>query len=78
MGQYLANAAVVEALNVKANTPGLTYTKTVTDLLPLYKDLFNRHPNKILIYSGDTDACVPYVGTEQWTRGLNFTVVKDW
>ena len=32
----------------------------------------------MLIYSGDTDACVPYVGTENWTRNLNFTLVNDW
>ena len=54
----------------------MTYKKTATNLLPLYSELINKY--QILIYSGDTDACVPYVGTEAWTRGLNFTVVNDW
>lgn len=78
MDAYLADSRVVDALHVKANTVGMTYKKTATNLLPLYTTLFERHPNQILIYSGDTDGCVPYVGTEAWTRGLNFTVTNEW
>jgi carboxypeptidase C (cathepsin A) len=76
MDAWLSNEEVVAALHVKANTPGMQYKKTATTLLPLYKNLIEKH--QILIYSGDTDGCVPYVGTEKWTRGLNFTVVDDW
>lgn len=25
-----------------------------------------------------TDLCVPFVGTEDWTRGLGYSVVNDW
>ena len=32
----------------------------------------------MLIYSGDTDACVPTYGTEEWVRELGFKVRKDW
>jgi hypothetical protein len=78
MDAWLAAPEVVKALNVKANTPGMQYKKTATNLLPLYASLIEKHPNQILIYSGDTDGCVPYVGTETWTRGLNFTVTNDW
>ena len=76
MDAWLADASVIAALHVKANTPGMTYKKTATDLRPLYSQLIDKH--QILIYSGDTDGCVPYVGTEAWTRGLNYTVVHDW
>lgn len=76
MDTWLATPSVIEALHVKADTKGMTYRKTVDDLRPLYSDLINKH--QILIYSGDTDGCVPYVGTEAWTRGLNFTVTDDW
>jgi hypothetical protein len=76
MDVWLADPSVVAALHVTAGTPGMKYDKTATDLLPLYSELINKH--QILIYSGDTDGCVPYVGTEQWTRGLNFTVTEDW
>jgi len=76
MDEWLSEPSVIKALHVKADTVGMTYKKTATDLRPLYSKLINKH--QILIYSGDTDACVPYVGTENWTRGLNFTVVKEW
>ena len=76
MDQWLAEPSVIDALHVKAGTSGMTYKKTATDLRPLYAQLIEKH--QILIYSGDTDACVPYVGTESWTRGLNFTVTNDW
>jgi serine carboxypeptidase-like clade 1 len=76
MDAWLADPSVVEALHVTANTAGMSYHKTATDLLPLYAELIDKY--QVLIYSGDTDGCVPYVGTEQWTRGLNFTVVNDW
>lgn len=76
MDDWLAVPAVMEALHVLPNTPGMTYKKTASDLRPLYASLIQRH--QILIYSGDIDGCVPYVGTEAWTRGLNFTVQQDW
>jgi hypothetical protein len=33
---------------------------------------------RMLIYSGDTDACVPYWGTEEWTRELGYPVRRGW
>jgi carboxypeptidase C (cathepsin A) len=78
MDEWLADPSVIEALHVKAGTAGMQYTKTVESLLPLYKDLVARHPDNIVIYSGDTDGCVPYVGTEEWTRNLGYNVTKDW
>jgi len=76
MNAYLAEPSVMAALHVLPDTVGMTYKKTCGDLLPLYSDLISKY--QMLIYAGDTDGCVPYVGTEQWTRGLNYTVVHDW
>ena len=76
MDSWLAEPSVVSALHVKSGTAGMTYDKTATDLLPLYASIIQKY--QILIYSGDTDACVPYVGTEKWTRGLGFAVKNDW
>lgn len=76
MDAWLAEPSVVAALHVKANTPGMQYDKTATDLRPLYSELIEKY--QMLIYSGDTDGCVPYVGTEYWTRNLNYTMVNDW
>ena len=39
------------------------YIKTAGNLLPLYAELIAKY--RILIYSGDVDACVPYYGTEE-------------
>lgn len=76
MDIWLADPSVAEALHVTLDTVGMTYTKTATDLLPLYSTLIEKYP--ILIYSGDVDGCVPFVGTEKWTRDLGFPVVDDW
>lgn len=76
MDTWLAEPSVIEALHVKAGTVGMKYDKTATDLRPLYADLMQQY--QMLIYSGDTDGCVPYVGTEAWTRDLGYSVVADW
>lgn len=76
MSVWLDEPSVIEALHVKAGTVGMKYTKTADDLRPLYSELINKY--QILIYSGDVDGCVPYVGSEAWTAGLNFTVIDKW
>jgi len=76
MDAWLATPSVIEALHVKATNVGMKYQKTATDLLPLYKELVAQF--QVLIYSGDTDGCVPYVGTENWTRNLGYNVTQDW
>lgn len=76
MDAWLAEPSVMEALHVQPNTVGMKYTKTAADVRPLYSELIDNY--QMLIYSGDTDGCVPFVGSEYWTRNLNYTLVKDW
>ncbi|CAN8270566.1 unnamed protein product [Cochlearia groenlandica] len=33
---------------------------------------------RALIYSGDHDMCVPYTGSEAWTRSMGYKVVDEW
>ncbi|CAN4098617.1 unnamed protein product [Withania somnifera] len=33
---------------------------------------------RALIYSGDHDMCVPYTGSETWTRSLGYPIVDEW
>ncbi|XP_010527286.1 PREDICTED: serine carboxypeptidase-like 20 isoform X2 [Tarenaya hassleriana] len=46
--------------------------------------MLNLHRNltlggyRALIYSGDHDMCVPYTGTEAWTRSLGYNVTDGW
>jgi len=55
----------------------LTYKREISDLLPVHRFLL-QSGLRILIYSGDTDMCVPYLGSEAWTRSLDLPVVKEW
>jgi len=75
MSQWLAQPAVLKALHVQTGS-GQSYQKTAGDVRPLYASLMQRY--RMLLYSGDVDACVPYIGTETWTRGLGFPVINDW
>ncbi|CAO2149211.1 unnamed protein product [Urochloa humidicola] len=33
---------------------------------------------RVLVYSGDHDAMVPFIGTQAWVRSLNYPIVDDW
>ncbi|XP_014757513.1 serine carboxypeptidase-like 3 isoform X2 [Brachypodium distachyon] len=55
--------------------------------LPFKQDIDNSikyHRNvtskgyRALIYSGDHDATIPFLGTQSWVRSLNFPIVDDW
>ena len=77
MEKYLSHPEVVKALHVKAGTAGMRYgPRDRDDLRPLYAELAKQY--RLVIYSGDVDGCVPYVGTEEWTSGLGFPVVEEW
>jgi len=80
---WLDNQQVQQALHVTAAgvsswevCGGVDYSKTVTSLLGLYPSLIKAY--KVLVYSGDVDACVPYNGSEEWTRNLGFPVSDAW
>lgn len=74
---WLGQANVKAALHV-ADSVGQIYTKSPAagDLRELYKELIGW--TRILIFSGDTDACIPAVGTLAWTRELGYAVRDEW
>jgi len=75
MGKWLDSTAVQKALHVSSGG-GMRYKTTAGDLRPLYKKLIPKY--KMLIYSGNVDACVPTWGSEQWTAELGYSVAKEW
>jgi len=75
MNKWLADPGVPAAIHVIQGA-GQSYSKTATDLRPLYKTLLSKY--RITIYSGDADACVPFWGTEEWTSELGFAVSNAW
>ncbi|XP_057840568.1 serine carboxypeptidase 1 [Cryptomeria japonica] len=58
-----------------------------SDRINYYHDagsMINYHENltsqgyRALIYSGDHDMCVPYTGSEAWTRSLGYAITDSW
>eukprot|EP00253_Pinus_taeda_P008356 PITA_08356 len=43
-----------------------------------YHHNLTRKGYRALIYSGDQDMVIPFVGTEAWIRSLNYTILDDW
>lgn len=76
MDAYLSDASVIKALHVRSGTGRMHYSANCGDLRSLYTKLFQKH--RIVIYSGDADACVPHYGSERWTREMGFSVTSDW
>ena len=76
MDKWLADPAVVAALHVKADTGRMHYRQSAGDLTALYKKLVAKY--RVVIFSGDVDACVPYWGSEKFTRSIGGTVKKTW
>jgi len=72
---WVADPAVPSALHV-IRGGSQSYTRTAQDLRPVYKTLLNKY--RITIFSGDSDACVPFWGSEEWTSELGFPVASAW
>ncbi|XP_076915996.1 serine carboxypeptidase 1-like [Bidens hawaiensis] len=77
---WLNNEAVRKAIhadpisvvgNWELCTGKLRYGHDVGSMIPYHKTLTVRG-YRALIYSGDHDMCVPYTGTEAWTRALGY------
>ncbi|XP_006652175.2 serine carboxypeptidase 1-like [Oryza brachyantha] len=43
-----------------------------------YHKKFTAMGYRVLIYSGDHDLCIPYVGTEAWIRSMGYRVIDSW
>ncbi|KAI9124100.1 hypothetical protein K1719_005400 [Acacia pycnantha] len=55
----------------------LAYTEDVSCSVPFHKFLTSK-PLKVLIYSGDHDMVIPYLGTIAWVKSLNLTERRRW
>ena len=56
---------------------GITYLKDIQSSVKYHLDVTTKG-YRSLVYSGDHDMAVPYIGTQSWIRSLNFSVVDDW
>jgi len=55
----------------------INYQTIYTTVIPVHKFLLQNNL-RILVYSGDTDMCVPFTGSQAWTDSLNLPLVNDW
>ncbi|XP_050214128.1 serine carboxypeptidase-like 17 [Mercurialis annua] len=82
---WTAYASVRQALHVREGTVkewlrcnyDLPYTYEISSSVNYHAYLSNKG-YRSLIYSGDHDFMVPYIGTQGWIRSLNYSIVDDW
>uniref|UniRef100_A0A0D3HPD1 Serine carboxypeptidase-like 19 n=1 Tax=Oryza barthii TaxID=65489 RepID=A0A0D3HPD1_9ORYZ len=79
------NDTVREALGIHQGTVpswqrcnfDIPYTRDIKSSIRYHLDLTTRG-YRSLIYSGDHDMGIPFIGTQAWIRSLNFSVVDEW
>jgi len=55
----------------------ISYSNVYSTVIPIHQELLNAG-YRILIYSGDTDMCVPFTGSEAWTQSLKLPLKEEW
>ncbi|KAF7116028.1 hypothetical protein RHSIM_RhsimUnG0041300 [Rhododendron simsii] len=55
----------------------LSYTEVVETSLDYHRNL-SHTTLRALVYSGDHDMLIPYLGTHKWIESLNLTVDEEW
>ncbi|GAB2234622.1 hypothetical protein Droror1_Dr00003879 [Drosera rotundifolia] len=83
---WLNNKAVRKALHAAGGnvvgswelcTDRITFTHDAGSMIPYHKNLTSQG-YRALIFSGDHDMCVPYTGSEAWTRSIAYKIVDEW
>ncbi|XP_021839164.2 serine carboxypeptidase-like 13 [Spinacia oleracea] len=82
---WMNERSVQDALHVRKGTIGewircnyaFHYSYEVSSSVPYHVKL-SAEGFRSLIYSGDHDMIVPFLGTQAWIRSLNYSIVDDW
>ncbi|XP_047334285.1 serine carboxypeptidase-like 20 [Impatiens glandulifera] len=81
---WLNNDAVRKAIHVSPESGSwklcgapLEYYGDAGSLIKYHRNL-TQQGYRALIYSGDHDMCVPFTGTEAWTRSLGYKIIDEW
>ncbi|KAJ8453326.1 hypothetical protein Cgig2_008210 [Carnegiea gigantea] len=82
---WMADRNVQEALHVRKESIGewrrcnyeFEYSFEVESSVKYHAKLSTKG-FRSLIYSGDHDLVVPFLGTQAWIRSLNYSIVDDW
>lgn len=69
MEQFFSSAEVQKAMHLEKPTASrFDYDASGPASITLYPDIVDKI--RVLIYNGDSDACVPYKGNEEWVEGI--------
>ncbi|KAA8538772.1 hypothetical protein F0562_025464 [Nyssa sinensis] len=81
---WLNNEAVRKSIHAKPESGGwrlctsrLSYYHDAGSMINYHKDLTTLG-YRALIFSGDHDMCVPFTGSQAWTRSLGYKIVDEW
>ncbi|XP_021673635.2 serine carboxypeptidase-like 20 isoform X2 [Hevea brasiliensis] len=55
----------------------LSYWHDAGSMIKFHRNLTSQG-YRVLVYSGDHDMCVPYTGSQAWTRSLGYEIVDKW
>jgi len=79
---YLNLPEVQDAIHANATSwvdcGGPPYTGRVNNIVPYYQSFIDNTSLVIVVYSGDEDTVVNFIGTEQWIYGLNRKTLDEW
>ncbi|XP_006663397.1 serine carboxypeptidase-like 7 [Oryza brachyantha] len=62
---------------VRCHQRDLPYSEDMGSTIEYHRNLTSKG-YRALIYSGDHDSLIPFVGTQSWVRSLNFPILDDW
>lgn len=83
---WLNNEAVRKAIHAESTNVSGNWD-LCTDRIEFYHDagsMIKYHKNltligyRALIFSGDHDMCVPFTGSQAWTRSMGYTIIDEW
>ncbi|CAF2061335.1 unnamed protein product [Brassica napus] len=86
LSTYWANDKTVrKALQINEESIGewircnldIPYNHDIVSSVPYHKNN-SISGYRSLIFSGDHDMAVPYLGTQAWIRSLNYSIINDW
>lgn len=79
---YLNREDVQVAIHAKSTnwraSGGVSYDNPGDLMIPYFETFINDTDWRMLIWSGDADAAVPYIGTQRWIECLGRPITKDW
>ncbi|KAL5847206.1 hypothetical protein ACOSQ3_010730 [Xanthoceras sorbifolium] len=82
---WVNDKSVRKALNIRERSIGewircnygINYMQEISSSIQFHVSLSTKG-YRSLIYSGDHDMNIPFLGTQAWIRSLNYSIVDDW